>query len=143
LLLTVPFSLSALSAPDTPSPIAYDIDLPATSLLFSQSTAPLAQRVTLLALPLLHRSGKEGAYAALVLARIFSRTDAVHGLQGFLDWAGAELDEGDREGEANFVASLLELLALLPSMLPAGHLETLDRFMEDKLVPHLRGGRMD
>lgn len=142
LLLTVPFSLSALSSPDAaPSPSAYGVDLPASSRLFAQATAPLSKRVILLTLPLLHRSGKEGAYAALVLARIFSRTDAVQGLQGFLNWASAELDEGERESEANFVASLLELLALLPSMLPAGHLDILESFTEEKLVPHLRGSR--
>lgn len=91
---------------------------------------------------MLQRSGKEGAYAALVLARVFSRTDAVQGLAGFLDWAEAELREGDREGEANLVASILELLALLPSMLPQGeHLDTLERFTMYHLLPHLRGSR--
>jgi hypothetical protein len=95
----------------------------------------------LLALQLLHRPGKEGAYAALVLARIYSRTDAVVGLSGFLDWAAEELHEGEREGEANFVASLLELLALLPGMLPPKYLGEVHAFTEERLLPHLRGGR--
>jgi hypothetical protein len=119
----------------------YGADIPASKLLFSEPTSDLTQRVILLSLPLLHRSGKEGAYAALVLARVFSRTDAVQGLAGFLHWAGAELQDGDRESEASFIASLLELLALLPSMLPAGHLQTLAGFTVDVLLPHLRGTR--
>lgn len=141
LLLTVPFSLSALTSPQPVDLRQYSVDPPAAARLFCAPTSDLTKRVILLAIPLLHRSGKEGAYAALVLARIFSRTDAVQGLAGFLDWAGAEISEGDREGEANIVASILELLALLPSMLPLGYLDTLQRFTDDVLLPHLRGGR--
>ncbi|GFZ52002.1 hypothetical protein JCM24511_09773 [Saitozyma sp. JCM 24511] len=141
LLLTVPFSLSALGAPSPLPPAAFQIDLPSYRRLFPTELAPLGERVVLLALQLLHRPGKEGAYAALVLARIYSRTDAVVGLSGFLDWAGDELHEGEREGEANFVASLLELLALLPGMLPPKYLGEIHTFTEERLLPHLRGGR--
>jgi hypothetical protein len=95
----------------------------------------------MLAVPLLHRPGKEGAYAALVLARVYSRPDAVDALPAFFRWAQAELEEGDRDAEANMVASMLSLLAVLPGMLPPGHLGVIKRFMEDGLLPHLRGSR--
>jgi hypothetical protein len=109
--------------------------------LFAVPLAPLAERIVLLSLPFLHRPGKEGAYAALVLARIFSRSDVVQGLPGFLDWAGYELDEGEREGEANFVAGVLELLALFPSLLAPDHLGVIHGFMEERMLTHLRGSR--
>lgn len=95
----------------------------------------------MLSLPLLHRPGKEGAYAALVLARVYCRPDAVAALPAFFTWVAGELEEGDKDSEANLVASLLEMLALLPGMLPPGHLHVLKAFTEDRLLPHLRGSR--
>lgn len=136
LLLTVPFSLSALSG----EPSATGLDVPTHARLFAAPTSDLAARVVLLALPLLHRPGREGEYAALVLARLFARDDAVQGLPGFLDWAGAELSDGEREREANFVTSLLAFLAVLPAMIDASHLLTLSAFYSDVLIPHLAGG---
>ncbi|WVQ80901.1 hypothetical protein IAT38_003008 [Cryptococcus sp. DSM 104549] len=142
LLLTIPFDLSALSSSSSPiSTTAYGIDLPSASLLFSAPSTELAQRVTLLSIPLLNRPGKEGAYAALVLARLFSREDAVHALPGFFDWASAEIRDGDREGEANLVASLLGFLALMPGLVKPRHLTTLEEFLDGMLLPHLRGSR--
>ncbi|KAK8845579.1 hypothetical protein IAR55_006295 [Kwoniella newhampshirensis] len=141
LLLTVPFDLSALSSSEPISTVIYGIDLPSSSLLFSSPSTELAQRVVLLSIPLLHRPGKDGAYSALVLARLFSREDAVHGLQGFFDWARAEITEGEREAEASLVASIFEMLASLPSLLKSKHLSLLENFMNDMLLPHLRGSR--
>ncbi|BEJ12462.1 hypothetical protein CspHIS471_0209220 [Cutaneotrichosporon sp. HIS471] len=136
LLLTVPFSLSALSD----EPTATGLDVPSHARLFAAPSSHLAARVILLVLPLLNRPGREGEYAALVLARLFARDDAVHGLPGFLDWAGAELSDGEREREANFVTSLLSFMAVLPAMIDASHLPTLSVFYVDVLIPHLAGG---
>lgn len=136
MLLTVPFSLTALSDSSTPT----HLDIPTHTRLFSAPTSDLAVRVTLLSLPLLHRPGREGAYAALVLARLFAREDAVQGLPGFLDWASAELLEGERDREANIVASLLQFLAVLPGMIAAAHLPILAGFLDETLIPHLAGG---
>lgn len=136
LLLTVPFSLSALSG----EPRATGLDVPSHARLFSAPTSDLAARVILLVLPLLRRPGREGEYAALVLARLFARDDAVQGLPGFLDWAGTELADGEREREANLVTSLLSFLAVLPAMIDASHLPTLASFYNDILIPHLAGG---
>ncbi|WRT63818.1 uncharacterized protein IL334_000743 [Kwoniella shivajii] len=142
LLLTVPFNLTALSSSTTPvSSTAYGIDLPASAILFKAPLASLGQQVASLSLPLLSRPGKEGAYSALVLARLYSREDTVQALQGFFDWASSEIQEGEREGEANFVASILEFLALLPSLLKPKHLPLLEEFIDEKLLPHLRGSR--
>ncbi|WWD22528.1 hypothetical protein CI109_107021 [Kwoniella shandongensis] len=141
LLLTVPFNLTALSSSDPVSTASYGIDLPSSSLLFSSPTAELAQRVILLSIPLLNRPGKEGAYSALVLARLFSREDAVHGLNGFFNWAQAEIHDGEREAEANLVASLFELLSSLPQLLKTQHLPILEEFTDGMLLPHLRGSR--
>lgn len=138
LLLTVPFSLTALSSQEsTPT----RLDVRTHQRLFTAPTADLAVRVTLLALPLLHRPGRDGAYAALVLARLFARDDAVQGLPGFLDWASAELAEGEREREANLVAALMTFLAVLPGMISPQHLPTLGTFLDDVLLPHLCGGK--
>ncbi|WVF65933.1 hypothetical protein IAT40_000671 [Kwoniella sp. CBS 6097] len=142
LLLTVPFNLAALSDDSIAvSPVTYGIDQPSASLLFKVPTAELAQRVVLLSIPLLSRPGKEGAYSALVLARLYSREDAVQGLTGFFDWAGAEIRDGEREGEAHLIASIFEFLALLPSLLKTQHLPLVERFTEESLLPHLRGSR--
>jgi hypothetical protein len=143
LLLTVPFNLSALSSGPAPAPALYSIDLPATRKLFPEDlqTSTMAQQVTLLALPLLTRPGKEGSYAALVLTRLMAREDAVQGLPGFLDWAGAEILEGEREGEANLIASILSFLSVIPQLLSPRHLPVLHDFMDDMLLPHLRGSR--
>lgn len=137
LLLTVPFSLAALS--DEPKPTGLDVRT--HERLFAVPMADLAVRVTLLAVPLLHRPGREGEYAALVLARLLARDDAVQGLQGFFDWAAAELQEGEREREASLVASLLAFLAFLPAMIAPAHLRSLAHFLEDQLIPHLAGGQ--
>ncbi|KAL7418710.1 hypothetical protein Q5752_006393 [Cryptotrichosporon argae] len=136
LLLTVPFSLSALSSASPPL-----LDVPTFTTLFAAQPVPLAQRVTALALPILSRPGKEGAYASLVLARLYSREDAVTGLPGFWAWAGAELAAGEREAEANFTAALLNMLALLPAMIDPRHLGMVVEFMDTTLFPHLRGSR--
>lgn len=136
LLLTVPFSLTALSSGETPT----RLDVRTHQRLFSAPTSDLAVRVTLLALPLLHSPGREGGYAALVLARLFARHDAAQGLPGFVEWAGAELAEGEREREANLVASLMAFLAVLPGMISPSHLATLCGFFDDVLIPHLAGG---
>jgi len=136
LLLTVPFNLSALSD----SPVPSTVDLPARDKLFAAPTSTLAQRVTLLTLPLLQQQGKEGAYAALVLARLFSRSDTVQGLPGFFHWATSEIAESEREGEGNLIANILEFLAMLPTMILPEHLEELQRFTEDLLL-HLRGSK--
>ncbi|WVQ93564.1 hypothetical protein IAU59_000639 [Kwoniella sp. CBS 9459] len=142
LLLTVPFNLTALSDESMQvSPVAYGIDQPSAALLFNAPTAELAQRVVLLSIPLLSRPGKEGAYSALVLARLYSREDAVQGLRGFFNWVGAEIRDGEREGEAHLVASALEFLALLPSLLKTQHLHLVESFIEESLLPHLRGSR--
>lgn len=140
LLLTVPFSLSALSSEPVNSTF-YGIDQPSSKLLFSSPLSELAKEVILLSLQLLRKAGKEGSYAALVLARVYSRTDCVQALPGFLLWAEKELEEGESESEANLVTSLLEFMALLPGMLPFGHLDQLMDYMEEKLLPHLRGSR--
>lgn len=138
LLLTVPFDLSALSSNSPPSPY---IDIPSQRLLFSSPPSEVARNVILLAIPLLRRAGKEGAYASLVLARLFSREDTVHALPGFLAWAGEEIKDGERDGEANLVASILELLVVLPTMLKPEHLGILAEFTDETLLPHLRGSR--
>lgn len=140
LLLTLPFNLRAMSS-SSPSAPTYNVDLPSREKLFTTPTSDLAQKVTLLALPILHRQGKEGAYAALVLARLFSRSDSVPGSPGFLAWTEAEIMESEREGEANLVASVLEFMAVLPAMIAQDHLEMLRGFMDDSLLPHLRGSR--
>lgn len=49
--------------------------------------------------------------------------------------------ETEREGEANLVASVLEFMAVLPTMLSPTHLDVLSRFMDEVLLPHLRGSR--
>ncbi|OXB38247.1 hypothetical protein LQV05_006482 [Cryptococcus neoformans] len=142
LLLTVPFNLSALSdSDDFVSSAPYGIDLPSAELLFPVAASELAQKVTFLAVPLLHRPGREGAYAALVLAKLLSREDAVRNLPGFFAWATSEIEEGDRESESHLIASLLTLLALLPSLLKPNHLPLVEVFLEEKLLPHLRGSR--
>ena len=142
LLLTVPFNLSALSdSDDFVSSAPYGIDLPSAELLFPVAASELAQKVTFLAVPLLHRPGREGAYAALVLARLLSREDSVQNLRGFFAWATSEVEEGDRESESHLIASLLTLLALLPSLLKPNHLPLVEVFLEEKLLPHLRGSR--
>lgn len=135
LLLTVPFSLSALSAEEIPT----NLDIPTHERLFSVPTSPLAVRVTLLALPLLSNPGKDGEYGALILARLFAREDALAGLPGFLKWAAAALEEGEREQEANLVASLFSFLAVLPGMAPQKELPILRTFFEESLIPHLAG----
>ncbi|WVR03591.1 hypothetical protein IAU60_000583 [Kwoniella sp. DSM 27419] len=140
LLLTMPFNLAALSGTLPPSSSTqFGIDQPSAALLFNVPMSDLAQRVALLAIPLLPRPGKEGAFSALVLARLYSREDAVQGLQGFFDWANAEVSDGEREGESHLIASIFELLALLPPMLKATHLSPLESYMEERLLPHLRG----
>jgi hypothetical protein len=139
LLLTVPFNLSALSS--DAKPISCSIDYTAQKRLFAVPPAGLTRQVVLLAAPLLFRPGKEGAYAALVLARLYSREDAAPGLPGFLDWAGQELKEGEREGEANLVASIFEFLAVLPTLIRPERLGTLEEFTDEVLLPHLRGSR--
>lgn len=137
LLLTVPFSLAALSDEATPT----GLDVRTHDRLFAAPTADLAVRVTILAVPLLHRPGREGEYAALVLARLLARDDAVQGLPGFLDWAAAELREGEREREASLVASLLAFLAFLPAMIAPSQLPLLADFFDQQLIPHLAGGQ--
>ncbi|WWC99224.1 hypothetical protein V866_006120 [Kwoniella sp. B9012] len=143
LLLTVPFNLTALSSSSSavPPSTMYGIDLPSSLILFSTKISPLAQQVILLSIPLLSRPGLEGAYSALVLARLYSREDAVQGLPAFLEWASKEIQEGERELEAHFVSSLLEFMALLPTLLKPNHLPALEGFMEDHLLPHLQGSR--
>nr|XP_019048752.1 hypothetical protein I302_02526 [Kwoniella bestiolae CBS 10118]OCF27682.1 hypothetical protein I302_02526 [Kwoniella bestiolae CBS 10118] len=143
LLLTVPFNLTALSSSSsiTPPSTIYGIDLPSSSILFQHPISSLAQQVILLSIPLLSKPGLEGAYSALVLARLYSREDTVQGLPGFLEWASKEIQEGEREGEAHFVSSLLEFMALLPSLLKPNHLPSLEGFMENQLLPHLKGSR--
>jgi hypothetical protein len=103
--------------------------------------ASLARQVISICVPLLSKPGKEGSYAGLVLARLYSRTDAVEHLPKFLEWTRLELEEGDREGEAIFVASLLGFLSLLPTMIPHHHLEHLEAFWTKVFLPHLRGSR--
>ena len=139
LLLTVPFNLSALSSDTTP--ISCSIDYTAQQRLFAKPAAGLTRQVILLAVSLLFRPGKEGAYAALVLARLYSREDAAPGLPGFLDWAGQELREGEREGEANLIASVLEVLAVLPTLIRPERLDILEEFRDEVLLPHLKGSR--
>lgn len=65
----------------------------------------------------------------------------MQGIPGFLNWAGEEIKDGDREGEASFIASLLEFLAVLPNLIKGEHLGLLMEFMDDILLPHLRGSR--
>lgn len=139
LLLTVPFDLAALSADTTPS--SPYVDPPSQRRLFKSSTSNLARQVILLSIPLLYRPGKEGAHAAFVLARVYSREDAADGLAGFLDWAECELQEGDREGEANLVASIFEFLAILPTLIKPERLDVLHAFTNDTLLPLLQGSR--
>lgn len=139
LLLTVPFDLAALSADATPS--SPYVDAPSQRRLFAFPTSNLARQVVLLSIPLLYRPGKEGAHAAFVLARLYSREDAAGGLAGFLDWASCELQEGDREGEANLIASIFEFLAILPTLIKPERLDVLHAFTSDTLLPHLRGSR--
>ncbi|WWD08947.1 hypothetical protein V865_007062 [Kwoniella europaea PYCC6329] len=143
LLLTVPFNLTALSSSSSavPPSTMYGIDLPSSLILFSTKISPLAQQVILLSIPLLSRPGLEGAYSALVLARIYSREDTVQGLPRFLEWASKEIQEGERELEAHFISSLLQFMALLPSLLKPSHLPALEGFIEENLLPHLQGSR--
>ena len=140
LLLTVPFDLAALGESSDTSTNGI-IDLSSRQLLFSTKVSNTARDITILTIPLLHCPGKEGTYAALVLVRLFSRSDGVHGLDGFLSWAARELEEGERESEASFVASLLEFLAALPESVPNNHLDAIRSFMDHVLLPHLRGSR--
>lgn len=139
LLLTVPFDLAALSSDATPS--SPYVDARAQDRLFASPAPSLTRQTVLLAIPLLYRPGKEGAYAAFVLARLYSREDAASGLAGFLDWAGEEIREGEREGEANLIASLLEFLAIIPTLIKPERLGALENFTDDHLLPHLRGSR--
>lgn len=139
LLLTVPFDLAALS--DTRESSSPYIDLPAQRFLFAAPTSGLARQVILLTIPLLYRPGKEGAHAAFVLARLYSREDAADGLAGFFAWAEAELKEGEREGEANLVASIFQLLTILPTLMKAERLDALRAFRDEVLLSHLHGSR--
>jgi hypothetical protein len=138
LLLTVPFSLAALSPEQTLSPSS--LDPASTSLLFPEVVPILTSQVCLIAIPLLHRPGNEGSHAALVLARLYSRPDTAASIPDFFKWAERELEEGDRENEANFVAGLFEMLSLLPAMIAAEYLHDIREFGK-QLVEHLRGGR--
>ena len=137
MLLTVPFSLKALSS-DTA--YASSLDLPARAKLFASDSSGLSRQVVSLAIPLLAKPGKEGAYAALVLARVYSREDAADGLDGYWEYMKLELEEGEKDGEANLVASLLEMLALLPGMVRPRRLDSIRTF-EDWLFDYLRGTR--
>ena len=145
MLLTVPFNLNALSDDTSQTSIsnisAYGIDKPAAQLLFAIPPSQLAQKVILIAIPLLSRPGKEGTYSALLLARLYSREDTISALPGFLNWAKAELQETDRDGEANFVSSLLSLLCVTPTLISVTDLGILWDFEENVLLPHLRGSR--
>lgn len=139
LLLTVPFDLAALS--NTEQASSPFVDLPAQQRLFVLPTSGLVRQTILLSIPLLYRPGKEGTHAAFVLARLYSREDAAGGLAGFFDWASVELRDGDREGEANFIASVFEFLGILPTLIKVQRLDTLQRFSEEDLLPHLQGSR--
>lgn len=142
LLLTIPFPLSSLGQSAHQPTYLTGLDSVSRERLFPETKptlALLAQQIILLAIPLLRLSGNEGSYAALLLARLFSRSDAVDHLEAFLNWAGKELEEGDRDRESNFVANLLHLLANAPPIIPRQYLEILRTFMDDQLLPHLRG----
>lgn len=76
-----------------------------------------------------------------MLARLYSREDAAPGLPGFLDWTEQEIKEGEREGEANLIASVSEFLAVLPNLIRSEHLDVLREFTDEVLLPHLRGSR--
>ena len=140
LLLTVPFDLAALDDDDAKGDQP-SLDATARNLLFSSSASSTARQIISILLPLLHMPGKEGSYAALALARLLSRSDGATELDGLFEWASRELSEGEREGEANFVASLLQFLAVLPGLLPHDHSYKLGKFTDKVLFPHLRGGR--
>ena len=138
-LLTMPFDLAVLSQSlSTIEGLGHD---PASRLLFTTPVSSLAQKVTLISTSLLQRPGIEGSYAALVLARLYSRSDGVKGLPGFFAWAEQELQEGDRDAEGTLVASLLEFLAVIPTLITHEHLYLVEAFTADVLLPHLRGSR--
>ncbi|EIW73358.1 hypothetical protein TREMEDRAFT_26174 [Tremella mesenterica DSM 1558] len=137
MLLTVPFNLSVFSIDQWTSS---SLDLVSKNILFSVPTAILARQVIVLSIPLLDRPGKEGVYAALVLARLYSREDVVNSLPGFLDFARQSIQEGDREAEANLVACLFSFLAFLPAMMRSERLEMMVEF-EDWLLDYLSGTR--
>nr|XP_019014520.1 uncharacterized protein I206_00602 [Kwoniella pini CBS 10737]OCF53301.1 hypothetical protein I206_00602 [Kwoniella pini CBS 10737] len=141
LLLTVPFNLKALSSNTLPLSTSFGIDLPSSNILFQSEIANLAKQVILLSIPLFSKPGKEGAYAALVLARLYSREDTSKGLKGFFVWSTAELEENEREGETHFITSLLEFTALLPSLVKPYLLPLLEDFMDANILPHLKGSR--
>ena len=133
LLLTIPFPLTAFSASQLPKT--------APSRLFPTDFPPLAQTIATCMLPLLHQPGKEGTYAALILARLYARSDAARGLEPFFEYLGSDIEDGERENETHLVASTLQLLAFLPPLLAVDHLTPLARFMDEMLLPHLRGSQ--
>ncbi|RXK40761.1 hypothetical protein M231_02013 [Tremella mesenterica] len=137
MLLTVPFNLSVFSIDQSTSS---SLDLVSKNILFSVPTAVLARQVIVLSIPLLDRPGKEGVYAALVLARLYSREDVVNSLPGFLNFARQSIQEGDREAEANLIASLFAFLAFLPAMMRSERLKMMVEF-EDWLLDYLSGTR--
>lgn len=144
LVLTVPFSLAAFATqgPPAPSPA---IDLASRRTLFPHELgiSTTAQKVTMLAIPLLSRPGKESSLAALVLARLFSRPDSSVGLEPFFAYAQSELDSSsDNDAEPTFVIALLNLLALLPALLAKDRLIVVRRFLENQMIPYLKGSRM-
>lgn len=98
LLLTVPFNLSAFDA------------APSSSSESPQNEQTITSRILTIGKTALSTPSKEGEYAALVLARLFARTDGVDSMDGFLGWVAGRLGADDGlEDEAVFVSSLLSV----------------------------------
>lgn len=99
LMMTVPFNLAAFDG----SP----------EMIMPGKLSQTAEQVKEICYPLLYKPSKEGEYAALVLAKLFTRPDCIQGLSPFLEWVHAELDGKSQEFdslEAIFVSSVVPTL---------------------------------
>jgi hypothetical protein len=84
LLLTVPFDLSA-----------FDSAQPSSSNTTDSAETTITARVLAIGKRTLFVPSKEGEYAALVLARLFARSDGVNEMDGFFEWVDEQLQSND------------------------------------------------
>lgn len=125
LLLTVPFPLKSFDAEVSSSVndmATCDISsiLPHTAAAFPDSSpaiisqARTAQQALRISAPLLFAAGKEGEFAALILARLMGRGDVKGGLEPVLEWIGREAQEG-QERQSIFVSRRVSALSANPT----------------------------
>lgn len=120
LLLTVPFPLKSFdpaSHSDMVSPSISSI-LPHTASAFPDTASAIASLsrtahgALRVSIPLLFASGKEGEYAALILARLMGRRDVADALEPVLAWIGREAQDG-QERQAIFVSGHRQVISLI------------------------------